>query len=175
MKQSQTKYNVVSQADVAQQDTASESQVFVIEDSFGYLCNFVARLFVHMHAANLAEHGISVGQWPILLWLWAKEGQTQTELSRHVVIDDATMVRTIDRMERDGLVQRVRNPNDRRQHNVYLTDKGRSLRDYLIPSVLMANTTILDALSEAERHQLLDLLRRIITSQQPHALSPKCM
>jgi DNA-binding MarR family transcriptional regulator len=152
-------------------DSASDSQMFVIEDSFGYLFNFVARLFVHMHAVNLEEYGISIGQWPILLWLWAGEGQTQTELSRHVVVDDATMVRTIDRMERDGLVQRMRNPNDRRQHNIYLTEKGRSLRDELIPCVLKTNTTILEALSESEQQQLLGMLRRIIHSQQPDALA----
>ncbi len=43
------------------------------------------------------------------------------------------MVRTIDHMERDGLVRRVRNVRDRRRIDIFLTDKGWALRDSLVP------------------------------------------
>jgi DNA-binding MarR family transcriptional regulator len=131
---STSEFRVVhSGADVPTQEDAAASQVFVIEDSLGYLMNYVAKLFARAHATCLEQHDVTIGQWAVLMFLWATNGLTQTELSRHVAIDDATMVRTIDRMERDGLVQRVRNTHDRRQLNIFLTDKGRSLRDSLVP------------------------------------------
>ncbi|MBA3948062.1 MAG: MarR family transcriptional regulator [Herpetosiphonaceae bacterium] len=161
---------VRSRADIPVLDDTPDRQLFVIEDTLGYLINFVAKLVARAQSACLAQHEVTLGQWPILLFLWVTEGLTQTELSRHVVIDDATMVRTLDRMERDGLVQRVRNPQDRRQLNIFLTDKGRSLRDVLIPCALAVNTTALQSLDDSEQRQLSSLLRRVITSLEPAAL-----
>ncbi len=155
---------VRSRADTPTLEGAAASQVFVIEDSLGYLMNYVAKLFARAHATCLEQHGATLGQWAVLLFLWAKDGLTQTELSRHVAIDDATMVRTIDRMERDGLVRRVRNPHDRRQLNIFLTDKGRSLRDSLVPCAVAVNTTAIQDFTDAEQRQLYGLLRRIIAS-----------
>jgi DNA-binding MarR family transcriptional regulator len=73
-------------------------------------------------------------------------------------------------LERDGLVQRVRNPQARRQLNIFLTDKGRSLRDVLIPCALAVNSAVLQSLDDSEQRQLSSLLRRIITSLEPAAL-----
>src|SRR6266508_1947870 len=159
---SSSKYQVIRSADAAASPTGAGAagDVFVIEDSLGYLVNFAAKLFARVHTACLAAHGASLGQWAVLLFLWAQDGQSQTELSRQVAIEDATMVRTIDRMERDGLVRRVRNPHDRRQLNIFLTDKGRSLRDSLVPCAVAVNTTAIQDFTDAEQRQLYGLLRR---------------
>jgi DNA-binding MarR family transcriptional regulator len=146
---------------VSLESPGAAHQVFVIDESLGYLVNYMAKLFARAHAACLEEHGATLGQWTILMFLWAEEGLTQTELSRRIAIEDATMVRTIDRMERDGLVQRVRNPQDRRQLNIFLTEKGRSLRDVLIPCALAVNSTALQDFSEEERRQLFYFVHRL--------------
>jgi MarR family transcriptional regulator, organic hydroperoxide resistance regulator len=140
------------------------TRVFVIEESLGYLVNYLAKLFSQIHAACLAPHGISLGQWGVLMFLWVQDGQTQRELSRQVAIDDASMVRSIDRMERDGLVQRVRNKHDRRQINIFLTEKGRGLRDQLIPCALAGNAVATQGFTESEQHQVSALLHRMIAS-----------
>jgi MarR family transcriptional regulator, organic hydroperoxide resistance regulator len=159
------KFRVVrSHADTFRQEDAAASQVFSIEDSLGYLLNYVAKLYARAHATCLAQHGVSIGQWPVLMFLWARDGLTQTELSDLVAIEDATMVRTIDRLERDGLVQRVRNTRDRRQLNIFLTDKGRSLRDSLVPCAIAVNTVATPDFTDAEQQQLRAFLGRIIGS-----------
>ena len=93
----------------------------------GYLVNRAAKAFSRALADRLAAHGAHLGQWAVLVFLWERDGQSQGELSRRVAIEDATMVRTVDRMERDGLVRRVRDARDRRRVNVFLTDKGRAV------------------------------------------------
>ncbi|QBD78982.1 MarR family transcriptional regulator [Ktedonosporobacter rubrisoli] len=140
------------------------AQIFIIEESLGYLVNYLARLFSQIHTAYLASHGVHLGQWGVLMYLWVKDGQTQRELSRQVAIDEASMVSSIDRMERNGLVRRVRNDHDRRQINIFLTEKGRALRDKLIPGALANNAISVNGLSEAEKNQLFTLLRRMIVS-----------
>ncbi len=92
------------------------------------------------------------------------DGQTQRELSRQAAIDEASMVRSLDSMERDGLVRRVRNKQDRRQINIFLTEKGRALRDQLLPCALAENAVATTGFTESERHQAPALLQRMIAS-----------
>ena len=156
----------------AEDRQVTDARVFIIEESLGYLVNYLAKLFSQIHTACLASHGIYLGQWGVLMFLWVQDGQTQRELSRQVAIDDASMVHSIDRMERDGLVRRVRNEHDRRQINIFLTEKGRALRDQLIPCALAGNAVATQGFTEAEQHQVSALLHRMIASLE-EAVSPK--
>src|SRR5918995_7450720 len=90
----------------------ASDDVFVIEQSLGYLVNALARAFTRALADRIRPHGVTPAQWAVLLVLWAEDGPTQTVLSRRVAIETPTMVRTLDRMERDGLVERRRDPRD---------------------------------------------------------------
>lgn len=145
-------------------DEAPGDEPFVIEESVGYLVTRLARAFARELAGRLAAHGVSVGQWAVLMFLWARDGQSQGDLSRGVAIEDATMVRTIDRMERDGLVRRERNASDRRRINIFLTDRGRSLRDSLVPCTIASNEAATRTFTDAEKRQLGELLRQMIGS-----------
>lgn len=158
----QIAFDVVRRREAGTNDEDSDASIFVIEESLGYLVNYAARAFSRELSPRLAAHGARMGQWAVLMFLWAQDGQTQRELSRNVAIEDATMVRTLDRMERDDLVRRERNPRDRREIRVYLTEKGWGLRDTLVPEAIAGNRTASRGLSEDEQRQLLDLLRRVI-------------
>jgi DNA-binding MarR family transcriptional regulator len=141
-----------------------QAQIFVVEESLGYLVNYVAKLFARWQASCLAMHGICPGQWPVLMFLWVQDGQSQRDLCRQVMVEDATMVRTLDRMERDGLVQRVRNKHDRRQINIFLTERGHMLRDVLTPCAISGNESSVRGFAEDEVQLLHSLLLRMITS-----------
>ena len=86
----------------------------MIEDSLGYLVNRVARSIAHQLAEEIRPAGVAIGQWAVLMFLWARDGMSQADLSRLVAIEPPTMVRTIDRMVRDGLVIRIADPSDGR-------------------------------------------------------------
>src|SRR5213593_1264258 len=132
----------------------SESQTFVIEDSLGYLVNRMARLMAHELGERIRPAGVAIGQWAVLLFLWARDGMTQAELSRVVAIEPPTMVRTIDRMVRDGLVTRVPDPDDGRVTRIHLTERGRSLRDELVPKATAVNARNLNRITEREGRTL---------------------
>ena len=140
------------------------ARLFIIEESVGYLVNYLAKLSTQLLTASLAPYGVYPGQFGVLVFLWVQDGQTQRELSRQVAIDEASMVRSLDRMERDGLVRRVRNEHDRRQINIFLTEKGRALRDQLLPCALAGNAVATTGFTESERHQVSALLQRMIVS-----------
>src|SRR5436190_10280977 len=144
----------------------SESQTFVIEESLGYLVNRVARLMAHALAERIRPAGVAIGQWAVLLCLWARDGMTQAELSRMVAIEPPTVARTIDRMVRDGLVTRALDPNDGRLSRIYLTERGRSLRDELVPLAAAVNDEILNGLTASEARTLRRLLTKLLTSSR---------
>jgi len=137
---------------------------FVVEESLGYLVNYLARVFSRALADALSPHGVAPAQWAVLLILWAEEGLSQTELSRRVAVEEPTMVRTLDRLERDGLVRRERDAHDRRRSRIVLTERGRALRDVLVPGAVAVNAAAQEALTPTERRHLPGTLRRLIVA-----------
>jgi DNA-binding MarR family transcriptional regulator len=142
--------------------SGSHAQEFVIEDSLGYLVNRVARSMAHELGEELRPAGVGIGQWAVLLFLWARDGMSQAELSRIVAIEPPTMVRTLDRMVRDGLVTRMPDAADGRVSRIHLTERGRSLRDQLVPKAVAVNATYLGRLTASERDTLRRLLGKLV-------------
>jgi DNA-binding MarR family transcriptional regulator len=133
----------------------------VIEDSLGYRVNRLARTMASALADQIRPSGVGIGQWAVLLILWAEDGASQAELSRLVAIEPPTMVHTLNRMERDGLVTRSPDPVDRRVARIHLTERGQSLRDVLIPLARDVNAATLAPLTPAERRTLHRLLAKL--------------
>jgi DNA-binding MarR family transcriptional regulator len=76
----------------------------------------------------LDELGLYRGQTPVLRALWAQDGLTQTELTERLNRSPSTITKTVQRMEKAGLVQRGPDDSDERVSRVYLTDAGRVIR-----------------------------------------------
>jgi DNA-binding MarR family transcriptional regulator len=128
----------------------------------GYLVNRLARQMAGDLADRLRPLGIGIGPWAVLLFLWQRDRQSQAELARQVAIEPPTMVRTIDRMVRDGLVTREPDPDDGRASRIVLTERGAALRDEVVPLALGVNDATLRRLSTGERTTFLDLLRKLV-------------
>lgn len=136
--------------------------VYAIDDNLGYLVNRTARLMAQMFSRRLQRHGVALAQWAILLLLYAKDGQTQRELSRVVAIEPPTVARTIDRMVRDGLVHREPHPQDGRATCIRLTPRALALREELATESIAGNAFAARVLSAEELETLKTLLGRVI-------------
>jgi MarR family transcriptional regulator for hemolysin len=79
--------------------------------------------------ARLAEHGGSLTTWIVLNNI--ADEPSQRELAAAMYIEAPTLVAHLDRLERDGVVERRRDPDDRRVVRVVITPAGRALRDRL--------------------------------------------
>lgn len=139
------------------------------QQSPGYVVNYLARLFAGALARRIAPHGVTTGQFPVLLALWEQEGPTQTQLAETLAVEQPTMANTLKRMERDALLERVPDPEDRRQARVHLTPRGRVLEDALTACANDANAAALADLSPEERDTFLTLARRIIRNLERDA------
>lgn len=139
------------------------------QQSPGYLVNYMARLFAQALYRRIRPHGVTRGQFPVLLMLWEQEGLTQTRLAEALAVEQPTMANTLKRMERDGLIQRAADPQDRRQARVHLTARGSGLQAALTSSAREANAAALQGLSAEDRQQFLALARRVISNLERDA------
>lgn len=132
------------------------------EENLGYLVNRAARLLSQRLARRIAPQGVSVAQWAVLLFLYQTDDRNQVELSRYVAVEPPTMVRTIDRMVRDGLVERRPDPKDARAVRITLTEKARGLRDPLMAASRATNAEVLAVFEKGEGERLLSDLRMLV-------------
>ena len=95
------------------------------------------------------------------MFLWADETLSQREMSRAMCIEESTVTNTVDRMVRDGLVQRERSPGDLRRNRLKLTPRGKQLSSLVMPEAFAVVAQAAAGMSEAEVAFLLSLLRKL--------------
>lgn len=80
-----------------------------------------------------AGEDITPEQWAVLIRLWERDGQPQSELSESTFRDAPTMSRIIDGLEGRGVLERRAHPDDGRVRLVHLTRAGKALEKKLVP------------------------------------------
>jgi DNA-binding MarR family transcriptional regulator len=81
----------------------------------------ITRGFTRIADGGLREFGFAVGQLPVLVSLKKRKALSQAELARIAQVEQPSMAQLLARMERDGLVERVPDPNDGRSRLISLT------------------------------------------------------
>jgi DNA-binding MarR family transcriptional regulator len=75
--------------------------------------------------------GVTRAQWKVLFKLTRKPGLRQVELADLLELEPITLCRIVDRLEEAGLVERTRDPDDRRAWRLHVTAKAQPLIDKL--------------------------------------------
>ena len=110
----------------------------------------------------LSSHGLSQGRLIVLMLLeeCGEPKMRSSDLANHASVSRATMTGLLDSLERDGLVARTLDPNDRRATQVTITEQGREMLEKTIPHYFRWISQALAALTDRERTQLARLLRK---------------
>jgi DNA-binding MarR family transcriptional regulator len=121
--------------------------------------------------AALAPLDLHPGQDRVLLALWPAEQLPQGELGRRLGIEQPTVTKALQRLERAGFVQRERNPSDNRQVMVSLTSAGRDAYAPIRDARLELEREWAGRLSSEDQQQLISLLMRVCgeTDEDPLA------
>jgi MarR family transcriptional regulator for hemolysin len=104
------------------------------------------------------EHEMTRSQWGVLVRLERQEGMTQAEMAESLEIQPISLVRLVDRLCDQGLVERRPHPHDRRANRLYLTNKGHSTLARLAPLGREISTDLLASFDEADVAELLQKL-----------------
>jgi DNA-binding MarR family transcriptional regulator len=98
-----------------------------------------------------ARFDLTRDEWRVLAWLAEGREVTATELGARSTLDKMQVSRALARMERDGLVERTPDPEDRRNLLVRLKAPGRALYKKVVPMAQAREAFLLDALDADER------------------------
>lgn len=128
----------------------------------GHLISLAARGFTRLSEARLKPLGFGVGHVPVLIALQEGRADTQRDLARFAKVEQPPMAQMLDRMERDGLIKRTRDPADGRSRRVALTEPARLRLPDACSVLLNGNSEALSGFSEKESEQLTSLLTRLI-------------
>jgi MarR family transcriptional regulator, organic hydroperoxide resistance regulator len=136
----------------------------VPNDRLAHLVKDATRALVRALQARLAEHKVSFGHWTFLRILWEHEGLTQRELSEEAGVMEPTTFSALKAMERLGYVARRRMDGDRKKSYVFLTPKGKLLKNQLVPLAEIVNRIAIRGLNPGDVNTTRDVLLAIISN-----------
>jgi MarR family transcriptional regulator for hemolysin len=110
---------------------------------------------------RLRPLGFSHSRWLLLLHLSRHDGCTHRELAQYMGIEAATLVRSVDHMEQEGLLKRCGSETDRRVKHLHLSDAGKKVVEDIRSYAADLRKEVLAGLSQAEIKTALDVLNNI--------------
>lgn len=102
-----------------------------MDESLGFLISDVSRLMRRRFDERARQVGATRAQWRTLTTLSRNEGINQGTLADLLEVEPITLCRMIDRLEESDLVERRRDPSDRRAWQLFLTAKSAPLLNNL--------------------------------------------
>jgi DNA-binding MarR family transcriptional regulator len=125
------------------------------------LLGHVTREVRSVFEAELSKHGLSGAAWRVLAELSFADGQTQAGLAAKLEISRMATGQTIDRMERDGWIERRPDETDRRSWRIHMTKSSREQLPSLRAAARQAGKACFAVLSAAEMQTLERLLLKL--------------
>lgn len=111
---------------------------------------------------RLAPLGMSRSQWLVLFHAGRNQQPlTQKELAQRAGVESPTLVGLLDRMEREGWIERRPDPTDRRCKTVCLTPKAHRVRDQIESAASSLREDLLSGLADADIDRMIETLARI--------------
>jgi MarR family transcriptional regulator for hemolysin len=128
---------------------------------FGFLLTDLSRRYVLRFEERARDEALTLPQCKVLVHLEKNAGVSQVRLAELADVEPMTMVRILDRMEADGLLERRPDPADRRARCLYLTRKANPLLDKIWRWAGLTRAETFAGFSQQEREAFIGLLERM--------------
>lgn len=129
--------------------------------SIGFLVKDVSRLMMRRFNRRSRDLGLTQSQLQALAFLVPREGINQAALAELMDIQPITLARLIDRLEEAGLVERRRDPDDRRAVNLYVGKNASPLIDRMWEFAAETRRDALAGLSAEDQEIMIGLLQKM--------------
>ena len=143
----------------------AEKEPYDVFDDRGRTIPWMARTVHRLYDAQaqkiLDRENLAIAYWSYLRVLAERGELNQLELSKRVGIASTTAVPALDNLEKRGLVQRTRDPNDRRKYFVNLMDEGQRLVDELLPELTEMISGSLEGINQRDMRVFWKVMHQI--------------
>ena len=127
--------------------------------------NRLRRRFMNDH---LRQYELSGSHYMFLVTLYKHPGSSQDYLAERFYMDKGNVARSTKRLEELGYIRRETDPNDKRQNNLYLTDKGEAIVPYIYELLRKWSRIMAADLTLDECFKALELLDRMLENSSKH-------
>ncbi|MBY6069123.1 MarR family transcriptional regulator [Leisingera aquaemixtae] len=127
-----------------------------------YLMNRIMGRYNAALRAEMAAHGLTTAKMRTLAVLSVLDGLLIRDLSVYAVVEQSTLSRALDALERDGLIERKTDPDDSRATRIFMTRQGRETHEELWPHVASASAQMFDGISPDEQRAFTATLQKIL-------------
>ena len=128
----------------------------------GFMLRRAHQISVSLFMEQAAAQGVTTTQYGVLVILRTCEGLDQIGLSKKVGLDRSTTGLVIKKLESDGLVVRIEDPQDRRRKVIVLTAKGERKLESLRGAAAKSQEIALSAFTPEEATEFLRLLEKFV-------------
>jgi MarR family transcriptional regulator for hemolysin len=116
---------------------------------------------------RLKDLGVTQARWSTMVYLEkGGEGLTQRELASLMAIENPTLVRLLDSLEQQGLIERRPCPHDRRARRLHLTSAGRAFMDDLSERAEVLREEMLEGISDKEIECTVKVFHKILENAE---------
>lgn len=134
-----------------------------MREQFPFTIARVTRRWRKMLDERLKDLGVTQARWSTMFYLQAGgEGLTQRELAGLMAIENPTLVRLLDSLEGQDLIERRPCPNDRRARRLHLTNNGRAFMDEMSTRANQLRDEMLEGVSEKDIEITLRVFEKIL-------------
>lgn len=132
-----------------------------LQENIGRNISLTRRHMIVFMAKEMEPLGIGAGQYAFLFSLYLEDGQSQQQLSDKLLLDKAATGRAINKLVRLGYVNRIPDLKDKRSVQIFLTEKGQSIRPQLEAIVEELQAILLSGMNNEEQQFLNRLMKKM--------------
>lgn len=138
-----------------------------MRDEFPFAVARVTRRWRKLLDERLKDLGVTQARWTTMVYLQlGGEGLTQRELARLMAIENPTLVRLLDSLEQQNLIERRPCPNDRRARRLHLTPAGTSFMKVLNERAEELREEMLDGISDEALGDAIKIFHKILDNAE---------
>lgn len=126
-----------------------------------YACS---KEIIRQYRKPLEKLGLTYTQYVVMMVLWEDGGMTEGDLGKKVYLDSGTLAPLLKRMEKQGIINRVRPDDNERKLFISLTEKGEAMKEQALYVPKAMNGCI--DLPENELKELKRLLDKAVSGME---------
>ena len=109
--------------------TGDYREVMKLSNQLCFPLYAAARKVTALYTPFLSELNLTYTQYLVLLVLWEQDGIPVSEICRRLHLDNGTVSPLLKKLEKEGLLEKSRSPEDERVVRITLTEAGRTLQE----------------------------------------------
>ena len=133
-----------------------------IEDSVSYLLAKLTISHRNLLEKSVTEVGLHSGQVFVMMELWKKDGQRQVDLAEKLNLAPPTVNKILGGLLESDFVKRAKYEDDARSTRIFLTDRGKEVKDALEEKWVELEVQTIEGMTETEALILKQLLQKMM-------------